>query len=500
MESLSTTLTRGALLLLLSMSVCSAATPERIFEAAESYTVRVKTRIETAVGDDTTGVFSGTGFVVDTERGWIVTNRHVVGESPSHIQVSLKGQPYIDAEKVYVDPYIDVAILAAPINGLRVAKLECDSEPGTGHPVGAYGHPWGLEYTGTQGVISGKTDNLGENLLQTDAPINSGNSGGPLISMRSGRVVGIGTASYNDDDAENTNFAVPMTEVCDILGLLKDGRNPAPPQLDVAFYDLRDSEELIVARSYLEPGMLDLQPGDKILTVGEDAMPVSMVNDVIHLLRGELENVTLGIIRGNEKIVLQGRLPAHRVRNGVVFAGMVFGRFGVRDARTFPTGHDIMVQSFVPGALAQAVGVEIHDFLLSVDGETVTAMSHVYDTLKRVTPGDTVTLEFLRWFEDMQMYQYVRREVVADEAKWLGEDGYWGGVRAQLNWKLEYLSEAPIITVEQRQSHQASIEDILAELENDQDSIKPEAYRGLREIAMELLEALDAAQVASTSP
>lgn len=487
----------GACALLLSPGICAASTPERIFDAAEGYTVRIKTRIEKALGDDTTGVFSGTGFVVDAERGWIVTNRHVVGESPSNVQVSLKGQPYVDAAKVYVDPYIDLAILKAPVSATRVAKLECDSEPGTGHPVGAYGHPWGLEYTGTQGVVSGYTNDLGENLLQTDAPINSGNSGGPLISMRSGRVVGIGTASYSDDDAENTNFAVPITEVCDILDLMKAGRNPAPPQLDVAFYDLRDLEELIVARSYLEPGILDLQPGDKILTAGSEQTTVRIEHDLIHLLRGELEHVVLGVERANQKINVEGRLPPQQVRKGVVFAGMVFSRLGVRDAQTFPTGHDIMVQSFIPGALAQAVGVEIYDLLLSVDGEPVTAMSHVYDRLKQVTPGETVTLDFLRWFEDAQFYQYVRRDLLADEPEWLSEDGYWGGVRAQLDWKLQYLSQLPAISVEQRQSHRDYIETVLAELDKQADNAPIGTHEELQHMASEVLGVLNALQLTS---
>src|SRR5690606_13999228 len=102
------------------------------------------------------------------ERSWIVTNRHVVGESPSHVQVAMKSAPYADAEKVYVDPYIDIAVLRADVGADKQARLDCQDMPGTGHPVGAYGHPWGLEYTGTQGVISGRTDKPGTELLQTD--------------------------------------------------------------------------------------------------------------------------------------------------------------------------------------------------------------------------------------------------------------------------------------------------------------------------------------------
>ena len=122
------------------------AIPEEIFADASDYTVRVKARIEHAFGDDEAGVFSGTGFIVDADRGWIVTNRHVVGESPSEVQVARRDAPFQDATKLYVDPFMDIAVLETSLDGGENANLACDdSAPGTGHPVGAYGHPWGFE-------------------------------------------------------------------------------------------------------------------------------------------------------------------------------------------------------------------------------------------------------------------------------------------------------------------------------------------------------------------
>jgi S1-C subfamily serine protease len=402
-----------------------AATPEQVFENAEDYTVRIQTRIEKALGDDEAGVYSGTGFVVDAKRGWIVTNKHVVGESPSHVQVALKGQPYLDATKVYIDPYTDIAVLRAPLEHTRAAKLECKNLPVTGHPVGAYGHPWGLEYTGTQGVISGRTDEFGADLLQTDAPINAGNSGGPLISMRSGGVVGIGTASFDGDDAENTNFAVPITEVCQILRLLIDERDPSPPKLDIAFYNLRDREELVIARSYVDPDMIDLRSGDKILSAGSENDSITKQHELINALRGELDRVKMTVERDSRIVHVEGRLPPRRIRNGVVFAGMVLASFGLRDASTIPAGHDIMVHSFVDGAIAEAVGITQYDFLVSVNGKIVKRVTDVYKVLSHTEPGSMVSLEFLRWFEDSQLFQYVLRDLVADEPEWLGEKNFW---------------------------------------------------------------------------
>ncbi len=68
-----------------------------------------------------------------------------------------------------------------------------------------------------------------------DAAINPGNSGGPLISLGTGRVVGINTATLNEEDHQNTNFAVPMMFVCRVLEIVQSGGDPSPPDLPVLF-------------------------------------------------------------------------------------------------------------------------------------------------------------------------------------------------------------------------------------------------------------------------
>ncbi len=172
---------------------------ESVFADALEYTVRVKASISTAFIEDDVGVYKGAGFIVDSHRRWVVTAAHVVGHSLGTVSVARHGSTFEPARNIYVDPYLDLAVLELPDSanqGLRQAPLACDKAPGTGHPVGAFGHPWGLEYTGTQGVISGKTSKYGGELLQTDAPINGGNSGGPLLEMTSGRVIGIVTRAH----------------------------------------------------------------------------------------------------------------------------------------------------------------------------------------------------------------------------------------------------------------------------------------------------------------
>ena len=141
--------------------------------------------------EDSKETSNGAGFLIDRNRGWILTNAHVVSYSPSIHKIAFHNHDYISAQKIYVDPNLDLAILQVPSSEIpktaHEAKLDCNSNVSTGHPVGAFGHPWGYSFTGTRGIISGIDD---VEMLQTDAPINPGNSGGPLFN-EDGDVIGI---------------------------------------------------------------------------------------------------------------------------------------------------------------------------------------------------------------------------------------------------------------------------------------------------------------------
>jgi S1-C subfamily serine protease len=148
---------------------------EAVFHQAEQYTVRVRPSIKLPFESDEQGTFSGAGFVVDSRRGWILTNAHVAGRSPSTIQIAFKDRDYRQATKLYVDPLLDLAVLSLDPSGIpsgtTAATLDCEEAPPVGHPVGAYGHPWGLPFTGTRGIVSGVADQKSTEMLQTDAPI-----------------------------------------------------------------------------------------------------------------------------------------------------------------------------------------------------------------------------------------------------------------------------------------------------------------------------------------
>ena len=418
-----------SLLCLIVSGQVSAADAEETFANAEKYTVRINSTISRPFVEDKQGAFFGAGFMVDTKRRWIMTNAHVVGHSPASLVVITESGSRVAARKVYVDPYVDVAIIELEDTDLSIgeAALGCDLKPGTGHPVGAYGHPWGLNFTGTQGVISGSSDIFGAKLLQTDTPINGGNSGGPLISMKTGQVVGINTSSVNDDGDQNTNFAVPISQACQILQLLQDGRDPSPPQLSVTFYDtISDNDPLVVARSFLREDLLRLTSGDEIVSVNETE--VMSESELVESLRGRLDDVRLVVRRGDQVVKLKGKLeprPSITSRRGLYFVGLLFGDAGFRDGAMLGLGHDVMVQSVESGSQANSSELSRYDYVASVNDIAIHDLDHLSEVLGSVVSSDhnQVTIEFVRFVEDGdtgQLFHSLRRKFRWSEPEYVG--------------------------------------------------------------------------------
>lgn len=490
----------GLILVFPATLVRAEAIPEEVFEDASAYTVRVKTRIEHAFGDDEPGAFSGTGFIVDAERGWIVTNRHVVGESPSEVQVARRDDGYRLAKKLYVDPFVDIAVLQTEIDSNSNAKLACDDPPpGTGHPVGAYGHPWGFEYTGTQGVISGRTTKWKQVMLQTDAPINSGNSGGPLISMRSGDVVGVNTSKYNAANAENTNFAVPVQDVCRILNLLKEGKDPSPPKLPVAFFNLEDRNAVVVARTFDEHTPGGLQPYDEIVAAGPDLAPIRHEHDLVNALRGHLEGAKLRIIRDKQVLTITADIPPMQIRRGIEFAGIVLAPFNYMDGAVTPAGHDIGVFTIAAGSRASSKDVKWFDLIYKVNGERVSSLEQLFVLLNDLDEGSPASLEFLRVFEDLHYFGYIQREIRAEPAVWLDSNGASEGTDIQLSWIASQVADPAALSSRKYLMLRVALERLIQQLEQGELGLADGEKQQQEALARSLADQLEVPQHATAS-
>ena len=172
----------------------------------------------------------GSGFVID-KAGHVVTNYHVV-ENARRISVSFSNRDRVNATVVGVDPSTDVAVLKVEVKSRALTPLPLGDSDGVrvGDPVVAIGNPFGLERSVTAGIVSALQRQIAapnsysiDQVIQTDASINSGNSGGPLLNGL-GEVIGVNTAIATGSDIERGNvgigFAVPINTVKNVAAQL----------------------------------------------------------------------------------------------------------------------------------------------------------------------------------------------------------------------------------------------------------------------------------------
>lgn len=183
----------------------------------------------------------GTGFIFDP-RGYILTNRHVI-RGADKVVVTLEGDRKYNAKVVGADPKTDVAVIKIDAGNLPYVRLGDSSTLEVGDWVLAIGNPFGLQRTVTAGIVSAKgRSDMGileyEDFIQTDAAINKGNSGGPLVNL-DGQVVGMNTAILSESGGYmGIGFAIPVNIVKKIAYDIKAGRTassarpaPRPPRL-----------------------------------------------------------------------------------------------------------------------------------------------------------------------------------------------------------------------------------------------------------------------------
>ncbi len=266
------------------------------------------------------GTSAGTGVIV-SDAGYLVTNYHVVRRAQS-IDVKLTDERELTASLVGEDPVSDLAVLYIAADGLTPAQFGDSDTLRVGDSVVAIGDPLGVELRGTMtdGIVSAisrdvQVDGRTMNLIQTNAALNSGNSGGPLINSM-GQVIGINTmkigAFADSSGVEGLGFAIPSATVQEIVNpLLTQGYVSGRPWLGIEgesfstfyqrFYRIPRGVYITSVQSGSPAGTAGLQSGDIIVSV--DGTAVSDMEDLDSMLYAHIpgDTMTLTIYRSGRQ-------------------------------------------------------------------------------------------------------------------------------------------------------------------------------------------------------
>lgn len=265
---------------------------------------------------------SGSG-VVYTPDGYLLTNHHVIADA-ARVSASLPDGREIDAAVVGSDPATDLAVLQIAANGLPHAEFGSSARLRVGQLVVAIGNPLGFQATVTAGIVSAlgrslrtRSGRLIDGVIQTDAPLNPGNSGGPLVDGR-GRVVGVNTAMIGM--AQGICFAIGSDTAIDVAArLMRDGRvrrsrlgiaGQTVPLDRRVVQRLGSTAVTAVMIAEVIPGgpaeRAGLMKGDALLRLG--GRPVSGVDDLHRLLTADIAGVEQLV-----EILRAGRLDVRSV-------------------------------------------------------------------------------------------------------------------------------------------------------------------------------------------
>lgn len=330
---------------------------------------------------------AGSGVIVDAEKGYIITNHHVV-ENAEEITITLMDNRDLEAEVVGSDPGSDIAVLKVEPDELTDISLGKSDNLRVGDFVVAIGNPFGLQHTVTSGIVSAlgrrqvnRSNNSYEDFIQTDASINPGNSGGALVNLR-GELVGVNSAIFTRSGGNiGIGFAIPVDMVRSIMeqivefgsvqrGLL--GVNILSVNSDIVEdYDLEQNSGALVTA--VSPGSAaedaGIEVGDVITAVNDEA-----VDDA-----GDLRN-TIGLLRAGERARITFVRDGRERRVNATLGELTANETPVRElAPVFegaelvsnPDGGGVLARSVAEGSPAYMRGLRSGDVIVEVNRRPV---------------------------------------------------------------------------------------------------------------------------------
>ena len=212
------------------------------------------------------GTSTGSGFAYkkDSKSAYIITNEHVISGAKTVKIVNASGETY-DATVLGSDEYADIAVLKTDVSNVsKIAEIGDSSKIEIGDTIFTVGSPLGEQYFGTvtKGIISGKNRMVGSSnslleVIQTDAAINEGNSGGPLVNIN-GEVIGVNSMKIATTNIEGMGFSIPINTVMSYVDRLEKGEKIERPVLGITMSDISNTWQLyrygIIVNSDVEYG------------------------------------------------------------------------------------------------------------------------------------------------------------------------------------------------------------------------------------------------------
>lgn len=338
----------------------------------------------------------GSGVVIDPS-GYILTNFHVI-ERASKIRVTLADESSYDAVFVAGDEVNDLALLkiepAQPLPAVRFAAVD---DLMLGETVIALGNPFGLAHTVTVGVLSAKNREaryggqvLFNDILQTDAAVNPGSSGGPLLNM-DGEVIGINVAIYRE--AQNIGFAVPIRRARALVAKWLEPRNIG--KRTIGFEpEFKDNALKVVSAA---SGAV--RPGDVIQAVGGTA-----VTDLYDFHRALLaypagSEVPMTVERGGQPEPVKAAMSVLPKPEGGPLAkkllGLEFAAAGEGGQGGVRLSMGLAVAAVADGGAAQKAGLRPGLWVTRINENEIRSLDDVGVALENVKAGDAVTVGVL---------------------------------------------------------------------------------------------------------
>ncbi|WP_175924031.1 DegQ family serine endoprotease [Burkholderia latens] len=353
--------------------------------------------------DDQPSASLGSGFIVSSD-GYILTNAHVI-DGANVVTVKLTDKREYKAKVVGSDKQSDVAVLKIDASGLPTVKIGDPAQSKVGQWVVAIGSPYGFDNTVTSGIISAKSRALPDEnytpFIQTDVPVNPGNSGGPLFNLQ-GEVIGINSMIYSQTGGfQGLSFAIPINEAIKVKDELVKTGHVSRGRLGVAVQGLNQT----LASSFGLPkpdGALvssvdpngpaakaGLQPGDVILAVNGSpvADSTSLPAQIANLKPGSKADLQVWRDKAKKSIsVTLGSMTDTKVASND--GGPVEqGRLGVavrplspQERSATSLSHGLIVQQ-AAGPAASA-GIQPGDVILAVNGRPVTSPEQLREAVK----------------------------------------------------------------------------------------------------------------------